>query len=811
MPMLEKYRVLDLCDERGHLASAVLASFGAEVIVIEPPEGSRARHIGPFAGDQEDPEASLEYWSHNRGKKSVVLDLDTDEGRRHLLELAAGADVVIESAGPGIMDAKGLSYIELSAANPALIHASISTFGDDGPKADWLATDLIAAASSGQMWVTGDSDRAPLRISLPQAYYHASIEAAGAVLIALYERQHTSGLGQHIDLSAQQSLNQASQSMMLAHLYEADHINRMAGGLKLGPLDVQLMWPCKDGYISVTFLFGATLGPFTAQLMAWIHEEGFCDEATRDKNWIDYVTLLLGGEETIEEYTRVKQVVGEFMLTKTKGELMEAAIDRRLLLAPVFTTTDVIESAQLADREFFQPVAHEGFGTIQYPGAVAKFSATPLPHLPAAPTLGQHTAAVLSEPARTPRVAISEPVANTNRPLEGLKVLDFMWVMAGPAASRVLADQGAEIVRLESANRLDTARTLQPFVGNVGDPDLSGLWNNMSAGKRSLAIDLSKPEARDVVYDLLDWCDIVTESYSPEGMKSLGFEYETLRARKPDLIMTSSCLMGQSGPHTTLAGFGTMAAAISGFFSITGWPDRAPAGSFGAYTDYVSPRLLVASIMAALEHRRETGEGQYIDLSQGEASLPLLSTALLYDQIKGEPYPSQGNSDPRMAPHGCFRLDGDDEWIAIACTDDAQWAALAAVIGQSDLAHLDLSARKAREDELNGLVEFWTQDQQGDTAQETLQRAGVPAHQVNNTVRMTNDPQLQHRRHFREVDHEKNGTIWVEGPRFAMSRTNGDVVRGGPSIGQDTFDILTEVLGYDGDRIAELAVAELLE
>jgi crotonobetainyl-CoA:carnitine CoA-transferase CaiB-like acyl-CoA transferase len=239
--MLQKYRVLDLTDHRGHLASAVLASLGAEVIVIEPPAGSSARHCGPFLGDEPNPEQSLEYWAHNRGKRSVILDLDLDEDRNRLIELARGADIVIESAGPGVMDSKGLGYAVLSEANPALIHASISAFGGDGPKRDWLATDLTIAASSGQMWQTGDDDRAPLRISLPQAYYHPSIEAAGAILIALYERQNTSGLGQHIDLSAQQSLNQAAQSMLLSHHYEADTIDRMAGGLKLGPLDVQLM------------------------------------------------------------------------------------------------------------------------------------------------------------------------------------------------------------------------------------------------------------------------------------------------------------------------------------------------------------------------------------------------------------------------------------------------------------------------------------------------------------------------------------------------------------------------------------------
>ncbi len=810
--MLSPYRVLDLSDERGHLCSAVLAGFGADVIVIEPPEGSSARHRGPFAGAAADPESSLEYWAHNRGKRSVVIDVRTAEGKAHLLDLVRGADILIESADPGYWEGFGLGYADLAAVNPALIHTSITAFGSDGPKSTWLATDLTIAAASGQMWQTGDDDRSPIRISLPQAYYHPCVEGAAAVLIALYERQHTSGLGQHIDMSAQQSLNQAAQSMLMSSPLNAAPINRMAGGLKLGPLKVQLMWPCKDGHVSVTFLFGAALGPMTQLLMNWIYEEGMCDEATRDKDWINYVTLLGTGAEPVSEYERVKEVVGAFLLTKTKAELMDAAINNRMLLAPVTTTNDVLHSVQLADRGFFEQVDHGGsIGTLAYPGPLAKFSATPSVVLPKAPALGEHTVAVLSEPPRVPHVPVKEPKQNTNRPLEGLKILDFMWVMAGPAASRVLADWGADIVRLESANRIDTARTLQPFRDDVGDPDLSGLFNNMNAGKRGMAIDLRKPEARDVVYDLLDWCDVVTESYSPRGMKGFGFDYETLHARKPDLIMSSSCLMGQTGPHASLAGYGTMAAAISGFFNITGWPDRSPAGPFGAYTDYVSPRLLAACLMAAVEHRRETGEGQYIDLAQGESSLPLLSTGLLYDQVKGEVFPRQGNSDPVFVPHGVYALAPDDEWVAIACTSDGQWKTLAGLIGHSDLAHLGAADRRGREVEINGYIEAWTSDKQGTQIELHLQSLGIPSHQVNNSPRMVADLQAQHRRHFREVPHEKQGTTWVEGPRFQMSRTPGDVLRGAPTIGQDTFEILTDVLGYDGDRIAELAIAELLE
>ena len=809
--MLSGYRVLDLTDERGQLCGSILASLGAEVILVEPPGGSTSRRLGPFAEDRPDPEGSLWFWSYNRGKRSVVLDLDAEAERERLLGLVDGADFVIESANPGAMAARGLGADALRARNPALVTVSITPFGSDGPKANWPATDVTILASAGQMVLTGDDDRAPLRISLPQAYLQASAEAASAALLALFERQHHSGVGQHVDISTQQSVLQASQSMMLAHPLNASHITRVAGGAKFGSVHLQLAWPCQDGFVSVTFLFGAGIGPFTRDLMHWVHEEGFCDEATRDKDWINYANLLFGGVEPLEEYTRVKEVVGTFLATKTKAELLAAAFDRRLLIVPVSTTEDVVASPQLADRGFWQDVDH-GSRTVRYPGPIAKFSATPLSSLGAAPRLGADTAAVLAEPARRPNVAVSPAVpARTGLPLEGLKVLDLMWVMAGPAGSRVLADYGATVVRVESANRVDTARTLQPFRDDGIDPEGSGLFNNMNAGKLGLALDMTKPGARDVILDLVRWADVVLESFSPKAMKGWGLDYQTLREIKPDLIMLSSCLMGQSGPYATLAGFGTMAAAISGFFNITGWDDRAPAGPFGAYTDYVSPRFLTTSLLAALDHRRATGEGQYIDLAQGEASLQLLAPWLLDQNVNGRVGQRHGNDDAVFAPHGVYPCAGADQWVALACTSDDEWRALCGLIGASSVADLSAAERLHRRRELDELVTTWSRALAPLDAQTALLGAGVPAHQVQNTVESFADPQLAHRNHFREVTHGSQGTTWVEGTRFVLSRTPAVIERGAPTFGEHSFEVLADVLGYDVDRIADLAAAELLE
>ncbi|MCS5682374.1 MAG: CoA transferase [Acidimicrobiales bacterium] len=811
--VLSEYRVLDLTDERGHLAAFILAQMGAEVIAIEPPSGSSARRLGPFADGIDDGEHSLHHWAYNRGKKSVVLDLDTPDGITELRRLIAGADLMFDSYDPGIMESLGLTPSDVAELNPHIISVSITAFGSDGPKANWVHSDLTLQAAAGNMVLTGDEDRSPLRAggTLPQAFGNAASEAAGAALIALFERQSTSGLGQHIDVSAQHSMNQCTQSNSLATPLQATPPTRLAGGVELGGIRIQVMWPCLDGHASVSFLFGAAFGPFTQNLMTWVWEEGFCDEATRDKDWVEYAMMLLDGREPPEEYQRVKDVLTEFFATKTKAELLEAAMKRRVLITPVTTTEEVVNSEQLDFRRYWETVEHSDGSTVDYPGAFAKFTKSPLEALPAAPHLGQHTAQVLSELDRTADVAVTEPVASTALPLEGVKILDFMWAMAGPAASRVLADYGAEIVRVESANKLDAVRTISPFPEDIADLDKSGIYHNMNAGKRGLTLDMSKPGAIDVIWDLIDWADVVLESFSPKAMTAWDIDYEQIQKRRPDIIMASSCLMGQTGPLAMLAGFGTMAAAISGFFYPVGWIDRAPTGPYSAYTDYTSPRWLVTSVMGALEHKRRTGQGQYIDLSQAEAALHLMAPALLEYSVNGNIWERDGNRDIVFAPQGGYPTSGSDNWIAISCKDNDQWQSLAREMKRDDLADLMVDERRARHDELDAVIASWTVEQEGVELMKRLQSLGVAAHIVQNSPELVADEQMTHRGCFVEVTHASHEPFFVDGTRFHMSRTPGRVTHAGPIFGEHSFEILTECAGYDTDRIAELAVAELLE
>ena len=819
--MLSPYRVLDLANERGLLCGQILADLGADVIAIEPPGGNPARRLGPFAGDRPDPERSLYWWAYSRDTRSVMLDIASDEGRADLLRLVETADFLVESERPGRMAALGLGYEHLAAVNPELVYVSISAFGQDGPKAGYADSDLIVSAAAGRLAMTRDEDCAPLRISAPQAFLHAGAEAAGAALIAHRERRR-SGRGQHVDVSAQQAGIQAARSTMLAAAVgDEETLQRIREGGDRRPPSALGTGLARDGHVSVTFGFGNSLGPFARRLMEWVHEEGFCDEATRDKDWIGYPALLRSGEEPAEEHERVRRVIADFVRTKTKAELLETAFQRRLLIAPMMTTEDVAGSDQLAARDYWRELDHPQLDrSIRYPGPFVKFGETPIQYRTRAPAIGEHNGEHWGggerESPRGSRPALDQapdPPAD-ELPLEGLKVLDFMWSMAGPAVTRQLADYGATVVRVESTSRLDITRTVGPYHGGEPGPENSAIFGNLNANKLGITLDLSKAEGRAIAQDLVRWADVVTESFSPKAMPAWGLDYESLRRLKPEIIMLSTCLMGQDGPMAMYAGFGTAGAAVAGFNSVVGWPGRDPA-SVSAYTDYLSPRFALVAVLAALDHRDRSGQGQYVDCSQVEASLHFLGPAVLDFTVNGRVQGPLGNRDPQMAPHGVYPAAGDDRWVAIAVDGEEQWGALSEVIGRpelvSDQRFATLDARLRHQDELDGIVGEWTRLRDMYEVESALQRRGVPAHAVQHSAEMVADAQLAHRGHFVELEHPLHGSTTVEGAQSRLSRTPARIARSAPTSGRDNDYVLSEILGYDDERLAEVDAAGALD
>lgn len=800
MSLLTHYRVLDCTDERGYLAGFLLAQLGADVTLL---------WTGPTRS------AENEAIVYNRGKRSVSLDITTAAGRYSFRQLVEAADVVLTTGGPAELAGNGLDYETLASLNPAIVQVAISAFGQSGPKADYLATDIVSLASGGLLWLTGDEDRPPVRVAVPQAFLNAACDAAGAALIALWERRR-SGLGQLVDVSAQSSLLQTTQCMILAEALGAPPAKRRAGGYNIPPLDMKLVWQCADGVVTVTLMFGAAVGPFTARLMEWVREEGYLSDELWDTDWIRFSAQVVDGEETVEKFERIKDALQAFLLTKTKQELLEEALERKLVIAPVTTVADVAHLDQLRERGYWELMPRgDGEPPDTFCGSIAKFSASPLPALGAAAVTGADNHAVLAEwsgPSEAAREASADAVVTGRRPLDDIKILDFTWAMAGPGATRVLADYGATVIRIESSHHPEAGRHLQPFVNGVVDIEGSGVFLNMNTGKHGMAIDLNHPGSRDVILDLVRWADIVCETFRPGTMEEWGLGYEELRRVKPDVIMFSSALMGQTGPLRHFAGYGNLSAALCGFYHVTGWPDRPPTGPYSAYTDYVSPRFTVPVLLSALEHRRRTGVGQHVDFSHVEAALHLLAPAFLDYFRYGQVACRDGNRDRHFAPHGVYPTAGDDSWIAIAVHTDPAWRELCRLAGfDAELRTLEEKERLVRADELNALVAGWTADQDRDRLEARLQAIGVPAHGVHSSADTLADVQLAHRNHFVTTEHQLHGPVVVEGTRWVNSRTPPTSYRAAPTLGQDTFEVLTEMLGYETERVAELYGQGILE
>lgn len=385
--MLSPYRVLDLTDERGILCGKILADLGADVLQIEPPGGSTARRIGPFYQDEVHPERSLFWWSYAANKRSITLDISTADGQALLKRLVQSADFLLESAAPGTMAGLGLGYADLAAMNPGLIVVSITPFGQQGPYAAYQAPDLVGMGLAGFMHVTGDPDRPPLRVGFPQFYLHGSGAAASGAMMAHAQRVLT-GQGQHVDASCQEAVCRALASAPQIYAIEGSVIARQGSYRQTGAdTFMRITWPCKDGFVNFQFSGGASSGGSVNSFIRWMAEEGMGDSYMES---LDFVGLGYG-MVTKELLDRVVPPVERFLMSHTKQELFDGAIQRRILLFPVATPRDILQNPQLHARDYFQTVQHPDFETpLTMLGPFVRASAAPLQLRRLAPQLGQH-------------------------------------------------------------------------------------------------------------------------------------------------------------------------------------------------------------------------------------------------------------------------------------------------------------------------------------------------------------------------------------------------------------------------------------
>lgn len=397
---------------------------------------------------------------------------------------------------------------------------------------------------------------------------------------------------------------------------------------------------------------------------------------------------------------------------------------------------------------------------------------------------------------------------------EGLKVVDFSWAAAGPQVCRELAEHGATVIRVESHDKPCPLRTFAPHKDSVPGLDRSAFYTAYNTNKLNISLDLTHPKSGEVTRRLIEWADVTGESMTAGTMAKLGLDYESCRKINPGIIYYSTTQQGAYGPNSNFQGVGHHVNALGGFCRCTGWPDSDPTMIFTAYSDYIAPWYIIMATMGALLRRRKTGEGMYIEQAQLEAGLTFAAPHILDFMVNGRSAERRGNRDNYMAPHGIYRCAGTDRWVAIAVANEDQWASFRKVIGNpewtNDAKFAILSNRKENEDELDRLVGEWTKDYAPEQVMEIMQKAGVPAGVVKTCEDLLNDPQMNHREHFRKLKHPEIGVHSYHAPAYRFSQTPCDIHRAAPCLGQDNEHVYGEILGFTNDEIADMLVQKII-
>ena len=783
--LLEGVRVVDLAGEPAAMTGRILADLGADVVRVVPAEGDPLGALPPFGPDG----SSLRALAWNAGKTVVAVDGPDDP---RIVDLLAGAELVLATPGcPGVLE------LEPDRA-PEATWVLVTPFGLDGPRAAWRASDLGVMASTGNMYCTGDPDRAPVRCTEPTAWSHVGPEAAMAALTAL-----ASGRAQIVDVSAQ-------EAVMIASMGHAARFPRTKNRGKRNGANIGVtreIWPCRDGFVSFGLRGGKARIPNLQTITRLVAEDGIEAAALTERDWAAYDH----NRATPEELEAISAPIAEYFSRHTMAELYEVACATNLMLAPANSPAQLVESSQLAAREYFTswgPLA------VLPRSFVIPTSPDDAVSRPGPAGDGPAGAAAPTWPARPRRDIEANGSAPPSGAWAGTKILEFGAGAAGPIALRYFAEQGATVVRVESRSRPDFLRTYGLGPGNPCGLEGSDMFDSLNVGKLGVTLNLKHPEGAAIARRLLQWADAVAENFAPRAMRGLGLDYGSLVTEKPDLVMASSCLQGQTGPHKDYPGFGGQGSALGGYNFLTGWPDREPLGPFGTITDSLAPRFVATALAAGLLYHRRTGRGVHLDVSQVECAVYSLTPWVLDYVVNGHVETRMGNRSVRAAPHGAFPCGGEDRWVAIACWDDGDWQRLGAAMAL-DPAVIERFAFAAHRmealDDVEGVVADWTAERTPLEVAETLQAAGIEAVPVSDLGDASADPQLHHRGHFVTLDHPCMGECRYERNGFRLSDAPAGYDRSSPLLGQDNAYVLGEILGISSAEQERLAADGVLE
>ncbi|MGE3857053.1 MAG: CaiB/BaiF CoA transferase family protein [Dehalococcoidia bacterium] len=818
---LEGLRVLELGDyAAAPLCARILGDLGADVVKVEPPAGDSARRFGPFPGDVPDPERSGLFLYLNYNKRGVTLDLASPEGRASLDALLADADILVAGAGEAGRLAVPLDLDAIHRRFPALIVTAITPFGLEGKYAGLAGYDINVTAMSALMSDPGslgaDSDRPEGRAPLmPPALQVELLSGLGAVVttMAAVLQRGITGRGQLIDFAQTQMLATHNAQNLPARPSrpparpEGEPLPPVASTVKLRSQYPSHVVQCKDGPV---FLYAP-------QIQQWIR----LVEAMGQPDWTKEPRfrnrLAMANEYRAEADAHVEQ----WLRQHTKQELLQIFMDHRVPSGPILDARDLVESEHLRARGFFQQTEHPVAGAVTVPGFQFRMRGTPMQMTRPAPTLGQHNAEVLTAPVAPREPAAAAPDAPPEaRPLAGVRVVDFGTVMVGGIASRMIAELGAEVIKVESRVSPDGYRIGRPTVGDealrADDarwPELQAGFHSLNRDKLGITLNLNQPEGLDLLKRLIAQSDVVMNNYSPGVLERRGLDYAALTALRPDLIEVAMPGAGESGPLRNYATYAWTVEALVGMTSINGYEDGLLLGNLQMpWGDIVNGLSGALGVLVAVHHQRRTGRGQYVESAQLEAFAALMAPPYLDYAMNGRVAGPQGNHHPLMAPHSAYPVAGG-RWVAIAVRTPEQWRALCEVAGHPEWADdprfLDLPARQQHLAELDALVAAWTRGQSGEAVVDALQARGVAATPLLRVDDQVADDYFFDRDAFMALEHPLIGGMVVPG-RAARLEGAYPPPRPAPMLGEHNEYVFGEILGLSAEERERLVRDEVL-
>jgi crotonobetainyl-CoA:carnitine CoA-transferase CaiB-like acyl-CoA transferase len=772
-------RAIDQADECGELCGRLLADLGAEVIRVEPPGGVASRRLPPFHAD-----ISLYFAARNLGKKSVMLDIETADGRRRLDELLDAADVWIESDRGNDLDRRAIL-----ARHPSLIVTSITPFGLTGPYRGYATTDAVLVAMSGLLFRSGVPDKPPLVAPGALAYDIAGTTAAFATVAALWDRTKT-GRGQHLDVSVMEAAAQTSDWALPSF-----SATKARGGsyfeIRTGSAPVYTMYPCADGFVRLIIL-----NPRQWRAMrAWLGEP-----QVLQADHFDHLLARMSIQHDI-----LDPMFAEFFKDKTKLELAVEAQRRGLAMTPVLSPDEVLAADHFAARKTFRAAEVAAGLNGRVADGFFILDGQRLGFTGPAPSPGQHD--------RDTFAPVAKPPASTStqrqRPFSGLRVLDFGIGGVGVEAGRLLAENGADVIKIETRAHPD-------FIRAIYGTEMNPAFASSSRCKRSLGINLRTAEGLKIIKQLIAVSDVAIENSATGTMESLGLGFDQMRQINPRLILASSQLMGANGPWKDWIGFGPNSRTAGGMTYLWNFLEGGmPPGSGAIHPDHLCGRMLALGTVATLLARDRRGAGAHLEVAQVETIIGLLSDLMLKASLEPGSVGPLGNLSSRGAPWDVYPCAGTERWCAITVRTDDDWRSFRSAIGNPDWSRAreyeTARGRIEHRAELDRRVTEWTSTHTDREVTDILQRAGVPAGFTMYASDMPTDPHLLARGYPQQLDQPGVGPMMFEGPAFHATSIPEPIVAPAPALGEHTREICRTILGMEDAQVSKLVAEGVLE